>query len=170
MGFKRSQKFKVFTDIDGDPLNDGFIYIGEAGKDPKTNPITVYIDRSLAVFINQPVRTNGGYPVYNGEKTDLYVGGDYSIIVEDKNGANIYTSLNDNNNDVYGKGLADVDALRAFPGVFDDDVIEVYGTTAFADGNARQFYWDSTSTATDAGENQKHLCCEYCHKSKHRQE
>lgn len=151
MGFKVSQKFKVFTDIDGDPLNGGFIYIGEAGKDPKTNPITPYIDRNLAVFINQPIRTNGGYPIYNDDKTDIYVGGDYSIIVEDKNGANIYTSLNDNNTEVYGSGLKDVDALRAFPGVYDEDVIKVYGLASFGDGNGREFYWDSASTATDDG-------------------
>ena len=48
--------FEVYTDTDGDPLENGKIYIGEANKDPETDPITAYWDSSLTTPAAQPVR------------------------------------------------------------------------------------------------------------------
>ena len=34
--------YPIFTDIDGQPLEDGYVWIGTANLDPQTNPINVY--------------------------------------------------------------------------------------------------------------------------------
>jgi hypothetical protein len=97
--------YKIFTDIDGQPLDDGYVYIGTAGVNPITSPIAVYTDSSLSVPIVQPIRTNGGYPVSAGTPVKLYTAGDYSISVTNKNGTLVFNSLQDNAN---GGGLVSV--------------------------------------------------------------
>ena len=88
--------FPIFTDADGQPLEDGYIFIGTANLPPFSNPIQVYWDAALTSPAAQPIRTNGGYPVNAGTPARLYVNSNYSIQVQNKNGSTIYTSLNDN--------------------------------------------------------------------------
>lgn len=88
--------YSAFADIDGQPLEDGYINIGTANLNPITNPIIVYWDSALTITAAQPIRTSGGYPVYQGTPARFYVGADYSIQVKDKKGTVVYTSLNDN--------------------------------------------------------------------------
>lgn len=91
---KVNEPFESFHDIDGTPLEDGYIYIGESGLDPITNPITVYSDFALTLPITQPIRTIGGYPVNPGTLTNLFISqGYYSITVLNKRGTLIYTDL-----------------------------------------------------------------------------
>jgi len=54
--------FPVFSDIDGQPLENGYIWIGAVNLNPQTNPINVYWDSSLTISATQPIRTLGGYP------------------------------------------------------------------------------------------------------------
>jgi hypothetical protein len=95
-----SKPYEVFYDNSGDPLEDGFIYIGEANQNPITNPITVYWDVNGLYSAAQPIRTLSGYPVRNGSPAKLYIdniyGVSYSIVVLDKHQRNIYS-----NNDEY---------------------------------------------------------------------
>lgn len=91
--------YKIFTDIDGQPLDDGYVYIGTAGLNAQTNPITIYSDADLTVPIAQPVRTNGGYPVVAGTPIRIYTPGDYSITVLNKNATLVFSSLQNNLND-----------------------------------------------------------------------
>lgn len=85
--------FPIFTDIDGNPLEDGYIYIGTANLDPVTNPIQAYWDAALAIPAVQPIRTSGGYPVRTGSPARIYVAvTDYSITVKNKNGSQVFTS------------------------------------------------------------------------------
>lgn len=86
--------FPTFTDIDGDPLEAGYVYIGTAGLNPITNPIQAYWDAALTIPAAQPIRTIGGYPSYNGSPGMLYVNSDYSITVRNKNSTLVYSSLN----------------------------------------------------------------------------
>lgn len=87
--------FTIMTDTDGSPLNNGYVYIGTAGSNPETNPITTYWDSSLVYAAAQPIRTINGYLCRNGSPGVLYVDADdYSITVRDKHGALVYTSLN----------------------------------------------------------------------------
>lgn len=88
--------FPVFSDIDGQPLENGYIWIGTANLNPQTNPINVYWDSALTISATQPIRTLGGYPSNSGTPARLYVNADYSIRVMNRNGSTIYSSLNDN--------------------------------------------------------------------------
>lgn len=84
-----------FYDIDGQPLEDGYIYIGTAGLDPSTNAQTVYSDADLSTSVTQPVRTIGGFPVFSGSPIRLYTaGGDFSLRVSNKNNSTIHQDLN----------------------------------------------------------------------------
>ena len=88
--------YPAFADIDGQPLEDGYINIGAVDLNPITNPINVYWDSGLTITAAQPIRTSGGYPVYQGTPARFYVGSDYSIQVKDKKGTVVYTSLSGN--------------------------------------------------------------------------
>lgn len=85
--------FPIFTDTDGQPLENGYIWIGTVNLDPQGNPITVYWDAALTQVAGQPIRTSGGYPVRNGSPARLYVNSDYSIRVQNKNGSTVYSSV-----------------------------------------------------------------------------
>jgi hypothetical protein len=88
--------YPAFADTDGQPLEDGFINVGVVNLNPITNPIAAFFDAALTIPAAQPIRTSGGYPVYQGTPARFYVGSDYSIQVKDKNGSVVYTSLNGN--------------------------------------------------------------------------
>lgn len=78
--------FPIFTDVDGNPLEDGYIYIGQVGLDPIANPIQAYWDKDLTVPANN-IRTKGGYPNNSGTPGRIFVGTNYSILVHDKRNA-----------------------------------------------------------------------------------
>lgn len=82
--------YPIFTETDGQPLEDGYIWIGTANLDPEGNPINVYWDAALTQMASQPIRTQGGYPVNNGTPARLYVNSDYSIRVMSKFGITVY--------------------------------------------------------------------------------
>jgi hypothetical protein len=84
--------FPIFTDIDGQPLEAGYVWIGSANLNPLTNPIAVYWDAALTLPAAQPIRTIGGYPANNGTPGVLYVNSDYSIQVQNKNGSVVYSA------------------------------------------------------------------------------
>jgi hypothetical protein len=92
---KVQSPFPLFVDVDGDPLESGFIYVGQAGLNPEVTPITLYSDKDLTVPIAQPVRTLGGLPVVSGSPVQLYVSEvNYSILVRNKNGTLVRSALN----------------------------------------------------------------------------
>jgi hypothetical protein len=87
--------FTTFQDIDGQPLENGYIYVGTAGSPAATNQITVYSDAALSTVLTQPIRTRGGYPVVAGVPVAIYTGADdFSIAVNDKNNSTIVSALN----------------------------------------------------------------------------
>jgi len=88
--------YPAFAGIDGQPLEDGYIWIGAVNLSPQVNPIAVFWDDAQTIPAAQPIRTLGGYPVYQGTPSRFYVASDYSIQVLDKNGSVVYTSLNGN--------------------------------------------------------------------------
>lgn len=95
MATKIETPYPIFEDVDGQPLEDGYLYIGTAGLDPVTNPITVYSDASLSTAVTQPVRTTAGYPVVSGSPIRLYTGAtDFSLQVNNKNTSQIHQNLN----------------------------------------------------------------------------
>lgn len=84
--------FPIFTDIDGQPLEDGFVWIGQANLDPQVNPINVFWNAALTIPAGQPIRTRGGYPVNSGTPARLYVNSNYSIRVMNRNGSTVYSA------------------------------------------------------------------------------
>jgi hypothetical protein len=84
--------YPVFYDRDGQPLDNGNIYIGVANLDPVTNPLQVYYDEALTITASQPLVTSGGYVYRNGTPTQLYVdANDFSITVNDSKNLFVYS-------------------------------------------------------------------------------
>jgi parallel beta-helix repeat protein len=84
--------FPIFTETDGLPLENGYIWIGETNLDPQGNPINVYWDAALTIQAAQPIRTLNGYPSRSGTPARLYVNSDYSIRVQNRNGSLVYSA------------------------------------------------------------------------------
>jgi len=85
--------FPLFTDSKGEELNNGKVYIGTAGADAESNPITVYWDSALSIPAAQPLLTLNGYIVRGTSPSKVWVGSDYSIKVKDKNDIVVSSSL-----------------------------------------------------------------------------
>lgn len=84
--------FPVFTDIDGQPLENGYLWMGLPNLNPITNPIQVYWDAGRTIPAAQPIRTLGGYPVNSGTPSRIFVSQDYSIQVQNRNGSVVYSA------------------------------------------------------------------------------
>lgn len=79
--------FTQYFDLNGDPLNNGYIYIGKTNLNPETNPIIAYWDSSLTIPVAQPIRTINGYLARNGSPSNVYTSSiDCSMTIKDKNG------------------------------------------------------------------------------------
>jgi len=86
--------FPNFVGADGQPLDNGFVYVGTAGLDPVNNAIATFWDSSLSTSAAQPIRTSGGYLQNSASPGKLFVSGtSYSITVKDKNGVTVYSEL-----------------------------------------------------------------------------
>lgn len=148
--------FPLFTDTDGDPLEDGNIYIGVAGLNPIASPLQVYWDAALSIPAIQPIRTKGGYPVRSGSPSKLYANANYSILVQNKNGTLVYSNtLIDFFNDPTGATIHKVNTvadLHNLRGYTDGFAVQVLGYYAAGDGGGGPVrYWDSLSIASDDG-------------------
>ncbi|MEC6393348.1 glycosyl hydrolase family 28-related protein [Acinetobacter pittii] len=94
MSSKIQTPYPLFSDIDGHPLDAGFIYVGEAGKNPEVYPIPVFWDEALTIPAEQPIRTRNGYLSYFGRAGKIYVDGEQcSVTVRNKRSSVIYTDL-----------------------------------------------------------------------------
>lgn len=90
-----SAPFPMFQDRDGQPLDNGYVYIGTPYLDPQTNPVQVYFDDALTIQAAQPLRTINGYVSNAGTPAQLYVDGvNFSIKVLDSK-ANLVYSFQD---------------------------------------------------------------------------
>lgn len=90
-----SVPFPVFQDRDGQPLDNGYVYIGVANLDAQTNPVQVYFDEALTIPAAQPLRTINGYVSNAGTPAQLYVNADnFSIKLLDAKGTFVYSFLN----------------------------------------------------------------------------
>lgn len=88
--------YPAFAGADGQPLENGYIWIGAVNLSPQVNPIAVFWDDAKTIPAALPIRTLNGYPSYQGTPSRFYVGSDYSIQVLDNKGSVVYTSLNGN--------------------------------------------------------------------------
>jgi hypothetical protein len=135
--------YPAFADADGQPLEDGYIWIGTVNLNPITNPIVAYFDSALTITAVQPIRTSGGYPVYQGTPTRIYAASDYSIQVQNKNATVVYTSLNDNlsgdgfvASNATGDGVQTVFSVSSSPSaIFINGVYQNQNTYTITSGN-----------------------------------
>ena len=79
--------YPIFTDLDGYPLDAGYLYIGTANMNPETNPIQVYYDSTLTQPAAQPLRTSNGYVMRNGSPALIYTNSQFSVTVRNKSNA-----------------------------------------------------------------------------------
>ena len=87
--------FPVFNDLDGTPLENGYVYIGESNLNPETAPLNVYWDAELTVPAAQPIRTIGGYLSRNGSPSQVYVSANsYSITVRNVRKVFVFSDSN----------------------------------------------------------------------------
>ena len=90
--------FFSFLDTAGKPLEAGFIYIGQPGLEARSSPKASFFDLAMSIptgtSTGAAVRTMGGYPVRNGSAALIYVDGDYSMTVTDRNGVLVFSRLN----------------------------------------------------------------------------
>ena len=83
--------FPVFQDRDGQPLENGYVWLGVANLNPQTNPVIAYFDKALTIPAAQPLRTINGYVSNAGTPAQVYVDGvSFSILVQDSKGSMVY--------------------------------------------------------------------------------
>lgn len=84
--------FQNFTGLDGKPLTNGKVYIGQVGTDPTVfaNQIPVFWDEALTIPAAQPLLTNAGYIVRFGTPARVWVSTDYSISVKNSSNVLVY--------------------------------------------------------------------------------
>lgn len=83
--------YEVFFDLDGKPLDNGYIFIGQPNQNPEISPITVYWDIDGNTPASQPLRTTDGYIYRNGSPAVVYINQEYSITVRDKKRQLVYS-------------------------------------------------------------------------------
>lgn len=90
--------YPVFCDAAGNPLEAGYIYIGQPGFEARSTPKASFFDIGLTIptgtSTGAAIRTSGGYPAQNGRAASVFVDGDFSITVTDRNGVLIFSALN----------------------------------------------------------------------------
>jgi microcystin-dependent protein len=85
MSLSITQPYPIFTDLDGRPLDNGYVWIGTANANPVTSQITVYWDSGMTQPVAQPMRTLNGYIARNGTPATVYTSADsYSMLVKNQ--------------------------------------------------------------------------------------
>jgi lysophospholipase L1-like esterase len=79
-----------FFELDGDPLDNGSLYFGVANQNPITAPIQVYWDSNQTIPAAQPIRTKNGYPSRAGSPAIIYASTEFSLLVQDSRGRNVF--------------------------------------------------------------------------------
>jgi hypothetical protein len=111
--------FPTFNDLDGTPLENGYIYIGTANLNPETSPISVFWDSALTIPAAQPIRTISGYASRNGSPANVYVSpSTFSITVRNVNKVFVYSAAN----------VGVVEAFEGYPITRDQIDLPLLGT------------------------------------------
>lgn len=88
------QPFKVYHNIDGRPLQGGYVYFGEPNLNPITSPVTVYWDSEGTIPAAQPLRTLNGYIMRGGTPSNVFFDGPYSELVQDRHQQQVFYARN----------------------------------------------------------------------------
>lgn len=88
------QPYKIYTGLDGRPLQNGYVYFGQPDQNPITNPVTVYWDADGLIPAAQPLRTSNGYIMRGGTPANVYFTGNYSILVQNAGRVQVFYARN----------------------------------------------------------------------------
>ena len=131
--------FPVFNDLDGTPLEAGYIYIGTANLNPEVSPIQIFWDENCTVPAAQPIRTIGGYPSRNGTPSNVYIiDSAYSITVRNRNQVFVFAAFNQLQNFSTPVSVKNFGAVGN--GVA-DDTTALRTARTFAETNGVSLYW-----------------------------
>lgn len=149
--------FPIFNDIDGSPLESGYIYCGVTGLNPEVSPKDIFWDEALTIPAAQPIRTIGGYPSRSGTPAMFYTDGNYSLTVRNKNSSLIYSSLTRtfevDASDIANQMVASVDTIADMLAL-DATLylsVNVRGYYTAGDGGGGAFNYDATQSAVNNG-------------------
>lgn len=88
-----SPPYPTFSDRNGNPLDNGYIFVGDPNVDPQSNPVACFFDEALTIPAVQPIRTINGYASNAGTPARIFIDAtNYSIRVLDSKGAMIVNS------------------------------------------------------------------------------
>lgn len=125
-----------FFDLDGMPLDDGFIYFGTVAQNPIIAPATVYWDAAATIPASQPIRTSNGFPMRSGTPAIIYSTTDISMLVQNKSGSQIFYAADSGD---FGNSATSLAALTAYIAALADpslpgngDALVAVNTTGFA--------------------------------------
>lgn len=82
--------FVPILSLQGQGLNDGQLYVGTLGEDPRTNQIAAYWDSALTIPASQPIDVLGGYTMYLGSPTQVYAATACTVGVYDKSDVQVF--------------------------------------------------------------------------------
>jgi hypothetical protein len=83
--------YQTFYDLEGKPLEGGYVYIGAYGSNPETSAQAIFWDAGLAAPAPNPLRTVLGAATRNGAPSPVFTGSSYSITVRDSARRLIYS-------------------------------------------------------------------------------
>lgn len=87
MSNKVTTPYPLFSDIDGTPLDAGFLFLGESEKDAEQFPISVYWDEAKTELAEQPISTRNGFIVRENVPAKIYIEEtSCSITIKNRNG------------------------------------------------------------------------------------
>lgn len=90
MSNKVTTPYPLFSDIDGSPLNAGFLFLGESEKDAEQFPISVYWDEAKTELAEQPISTRNGFIVRENLPAKIYIEEtSCSITIKNRNGTTV---------------------------------------------------------------------------------
>ncbi len=89
--------FKTYTDLHGNPLNNGYVFFGVVNQNSITSPVPVFWDAAGTQPAFQPLRTMNGYIVRNGTPANAFINVAYSEMVQDSRGRQVFYAPDSHN-------------------------------------------------------------------------
>lgn len=119
----------------GEPLSNGLLYFGLVGTDGKLpeNRKKVYaiLQNGASISLQQPIQLSaGGVPQYNGSPVLLATDGSYSLRVEDKDGAQVYTAKKISAKTLLGYSGVIPEEVKEYDGALDVTFSTIEASTA----------------------------------------
>jgi len=153
--------------LNGKPVANGFVYVGEPDTDPTVvvNQKTIQLRKEDGTLVatSQPVQLGAaGVPLYNNSPVQIIVDGDYSLTIQDSFASQLYyvdssiklvdfATLEQFIGELKTTATLAYDnyaGLRATTGV-DNRSVSVTSRTTLGDGGGGVFFWNSSNLSTE---------------------